>query len=60
MNWDKEWEESNEILRKINIEVYPILELPNGPEKEALLKPIRARCVNVHYWRIKLLRLRYK
>jgi hypothetical protein len=59
MTWDELWEESNEILRMIVKEVNPILELPNGPEKEELLKPLRAACVRLHYGRIELLRRRY-
>jgi hypothetical protein len=56
----EDWEESNRILQSVISEVNPILELPNSPEKEESLKPLRARCVNIHYWRINLLRQRYK
>jgi hypothetical protein len=57
--WDQEWKATDDAIRQLMIEQHPVLELSNSdPERERLLKPMRARAIALHYKRIDLLHFR--
>lgn len=59
-DWEAQWKATDEALRALEREQYPVLELKTSdPERELRMVPIRARALSLHKQRIALLQRRY-